>query len=570
MAFNFAGPELILMAGLTLLLAYGIVGTEEAFAGFSNPAVVTIAALFVVAQGMQETGATDMVARKLLGRPRFTWGAQLRMMTPVALMSSFVNNTPVVAMTVPIVVDWCRRSNLSASMLLLPVSYAAILGGTCSLIGTSTNLVVAGMAVARDPQLQFGMFDIAWIGLPALVTGSIYILITSRWLLKDRRKRPESLENPREYTVQMRLEAGSPILDKTIEEAGLRHLPGLFLVEIERSGGIMAAVSPRTVLRADDLLLFTGIIESVVDLRKIRGLVPATEERSKLERRPGRCLVEAVVSQQSPLVGQTIRGSRFRNHFDAVVIAVHRQGERIARKVGDICLEAGDVLLLETHPSFLRVRRSDGNFALVSEVAGSEEPRHERAGTATAVLLAMVVANVSGWVPLEVAALGGAGFMLITRCLTGQQAIRALDIRVLIGVAAAFGVGAALENSGVASALGERLSQLGSSTGPVGVLSGIYLVTSILAALVTTKVAAALIFPVAAAVAEGLALPMVPVCYVLMVASATAFSTPIGYPTNLMVYGPGGYRFQDFIKLGLPLQALIGVVTVSMTWWVWF
>lgn len=569
MALNVAGPDIILLGGLTGLLAVGIVTPAQAFAGFANPAVITIAALFVVAAGIRETGGLDFLGRRVLGQPRSLASAQLRMMLPVSGISAFLNNTPVVAMMVPLVIDWARRARLSIRRLLLPLSYAAIFGGVCTLIGTSTNLVVAGMALAHDPGLRFGMFDIAWLGVPVLVVGTLYVLVASRWLLPDGASEREALEHPREYTVLMRLEPGSPIVGQTIEKAGLRHLPGLYLVEIERDGHVMPAVGPQTRLYPDDRLLFAGIVDSVVDLRKIRGLVPATDQVDKLEGRPQRCMVEAVVAAQSPLLGKTVRETGFRTLYNAAIIAVHRHGERIRSKVGDIILRPGDVLLLETERWFVHKRRHDHTFALLREVEGSEPPKHDKAWLATTILLAMVAVSAAGLMRLEVAALLAAAGMLLSRCLTSEQGRRSLDLRVLVTIAAAFGIGAALDRSGAAQVLGTGIVHFALPLGPIGVLAAVYVATAVLTEFVTNNAAAALMFPVAAASAHMASMELRPVLLVLMIAASASFSTPIGYQTNLMVYGPGGYRFGDFLRIGLPLQVLIGALTVALAWILW-
>ena len=569
MAFNLAGPDLVLVGGVTLLLAFGVIDPGEAFIGFANPAIVTIAALFVVAAGIKETGGLDFVGRVVLGRPRNLPGSQLRMMFPVAGLSAFMNNTPVVAMFVPLINDWARRCQLSISMLLMPLSYAAILGGTCTLIGTSTNLVVAGMAEARDPNVHFPIFEIAWLGLPALTLGAFFIVFLSRYLLKDRRGAIQTLGRAREYTIAMRVEKGSPVIGQTIEAAGLRSLANLYLYEVERAGQVLAAVPPSTVLREGDLLHFTGVVDSVVDLRKMR-IVPDTDQVDKIIGRKDRRLVEAVVSARSALSGKTVRDSRFRTIYNAAIVAVHRQGERVTeRKVGDIVLEPGDVLLLETHERFVRERQRDPNFALVSEVEDSSTPRHNRAWVASLILLTMVIVNVAGWLHLMVAALLAAGAMLLTRCVTGEQARRSLDYRVLIAISAAFGVAIALEQSGAATVLATHLVELAAPFGKPGLLIAIYTATAVLAGVVSTTASAALMFPIAALAAETQGIELVPMSYLVMLAASTAFSTPIGYQTNLMVYGPGGYKYTDFLRLGLPLQVMVAISTITIVLWKW-
>jgi di/tricarboxylate transporter len=563
LAANLAAPDLVLVGGLTVLLALGVIDPKQGLAGFSNEGVAAVAVLFVVAAGLRETGALDLVARRWLGRPRSIAGAQLRLMLPVAAVSGFVNNTPVVAVMVPVVLDWARRAGLSASKLLMPLSYATILGGTVTLIGTSTNLLVSGLA--SEQGVAVGLFEIAWVGVPVAVIGIAYVLLLSRWLLPDRGEREPALSNPREYAVAMHVETGSPIVGQSIEAAGLRHLPGLFLAEIERGGEPMPAVAPGTRIAAEDRLLFVGVVESVVDLRRIRGLVPAGDQVEKLaEPRTLRRLVEAVVGAASPLSGRSVRESAFRTEYGAAIIAVHRHGERIGGRIGDIVLRAGDTLLLETRPTFAREHRNDPTFALVAEVAGSEPPRHERAWIAASLLLAMVLGHALFGVNLVTAALLAAGALVASRCLTGPEAVRALDLRVIIAIAASFGIGESLHQTGAARSVAEGLLGGISQFGPIGILAGIYLTTMVLTELITNNAAAVLMYPIAAATAEAAGMELRPFLFILMMAASASFSTPIGYQTNLMVYGPGGYRFLDFLRFGVPLQLLLGAVTVAI------
>jgi len=570
MARGWAASDLVLLGGVTVFVTLGIISLREAVAGFANEGMLTVAALLVVAAGVHETGGFDTVLRPVLGRPTSLFVAQLRMMLPVSFVSAFLNNTPIVAMMVPVVTDWSRRSGLVASRLLIPLSYASILGGTCTLVGTSTNLVVYGLAREHDPDIAIAFFDIAWLGLPAAVVGTLYVLLTSRWLLPDRAGAMDMIERPREYTVAMRVTADSPIVGQTIEDAGLRHLPGLFLTEIEREGETMAAVGPRTRLHGEDQLLFVGRVDSVVDLRKIRGLVPATDQVDKLaEPRPNRRLIEAVVAAESDLLGRSVRDTGFRTRFGAAIVAVHRNGARVGGKVGDIVLSVGDVLLLEAPPAFLRRYRHDASFALVTEVEGSALVRHEKAPVAIALLVAMVAVSALGLMDLLTAALLAGGGMLATRCLRGAQARSALDLHMLLTIASAFGVGAALERSGAAAAVGQLIVGAGEPLGPVGIVAGIYVATALLTELITNNAAAALMFPIAAAVAGPAGIGLAHVSLVVMMAASASFATPVGYQTNLMVYGPGGYRFGDFVRFGLPLQLALAAVTVGVASALW-
>ena len=568
MARGLAGPDMALTGAMTCLLLLGILTPGQAAEGFGNEGMLTVAVLFVVAAGIESTGAMDWVVRRVLGRPKSTMGAQMRMMLPVAAMSAFLNNTPVVAMMLPIVQDWAKRIGISPAKLLMPLSWATILGGTVTIIGTSTNLVVTGLASKRHAELSWNIFEIAPIGLIVAAVGLTYIVVLSRWLLPDRRGVVLDMENARDYSVAFRVSPDAPIIGSTIEGAGLRHLPGLYLVEIERAGEALPAVAPDTKLNAGDVLIFVGVLESVVDLRKIRGLVPAADDQVKKLGGPtsGRRLVEAVVAHGSPLAGKTVRDAAFRTHYRAAIIAVHRNGARLGGKIGDIELRFGDTLLLETQPTFIDAYRNDRSFALVSQVTRSTPVRHERGGIAVLLLVTMIGANAFGWMNLFTAGLVCAGAMLATNCLTGAEARRALELNVLLAIAASFSVGKALEITGAAQFLGENLVHITAPLGKLGTMGGVYLAVMVLTELVTNNAAAALLLPVAIAAGETAGIPLKPMCYIVMFAASASFMTPIGYQTNLMVYGPGGYRFGDFIRFGAPLQIVLAIVTVLVTY----
>ena len=568
LVFTRYSPDIILLGGLALLLAAGILTPEEAFSGVSNPGIITVAVLFGVAAALRETGVISLVVRYVLGRPKSLASAKIRIMMPVAVISAFLNNTPVVATLMPAVDDWAKQNRLPVSKLLIPLSYAAILGGMCTLIGTSTNLIVNGLLIQTNhPSLN--LFDITRVGAPCAVIGLVYMLVFSRWLLPDRRSAIRLMENPRKYTVEMLVETGSSLVGQTIEQAGLRHLQGLYLMEIDRGDQVLAAVSPQERLQANDRLIFVGIVESVIDLQKIHGLTPSTDQIFKLDRpRSQRCLIEAVVSNTCPLVRRTIREGRFRTVYNAVVIAVARNGERLSQKVGDIVLRAGDTLLLETIPSFVDQQRDSRDFFLVSQVEGSTPPRHNRAWIALALMAAMVLVVAVGWLSMLKAAMLAGGLMLLAGCCSWSTAKGSVDLQVLLVIAAAIAIGKAMQVSGMAEVIAQTLIGLAGQR-PWLVLAVVYGVTMIFTEMLTNTAAAVLVFPIAMATAQTLQVDFMPFVIVIMVAASASFATPLGYQTNLMVYGPGGYRFSDYLRIGAPLDLLIWVAAVAITPLVW-
>ncbi|MGB5426641.1 MAG: SLC13 family permease [Gammaproteobacteria bacterium] len=569
MAFTRVSPDIIMSAGLTVLLVSGVLLPEEALAGFANQGMLTVAVLYIVVSGLTETGAVGWIVQHILGQPRNTRHAQVRLMAPAAVLSAFLNNTPVVAVFMPAVKVWARRNKLSLSKLLIPLSYASIVGGTCTLIGTSTNLVVNGLLIDQLGLPGLGMFDLAWIGVPISVSVLLFVLLFSGRLLPDRKEPLVHSDSMREYTAEMMVQEGSPLEGCCIEKAGLRSLPGLFLAEIERDDAILPAVEPRERLEANDRLIFVGAIESVVDLHRIHGLAPATDQVMKLEgARKDRSFFEAVLSDTCPLVGKSVCEGRFRTRYHAVIIALARNGVRLRGKIGDMVLRAGDTLLLEARPDFIDQQGRSRDFLLVSEVGGFHPPNHKGAPMALAIIIGMVALAASGLLSMLEAALVAAGLMIVSGCTSGRVARQAPDWQVLVVIATSFGVGAALQKSGAAGVLADSIISLAGGN-PWATLVLVFIATALLTAIATNNVAAVLAFPIALSAAHHMNVDVLPFAITIMVAASASFATPIGYQTNLMVYNAGGYRFADFVRIGLPLTLLVGLVSVGLVPLIW-
>ncbi len=572
LARRVAPPDVLALLCLgILMLAQNLTGSVRlpdpaaAVAGFGNKGLITVALLFAVVAGMEFTGGTQLATGWLLGKAKTLTDAQLRLLIPVAVVSGFLNNTPVVAALLPVVDDLSKRVSASVSRLLLPLSYAAILGGMCTIMGTSTNLIV------RDLYDQpLGFFAPAVVGVPATIIGLVYLILASARLLPERRPAVSVSDDPKQYTVEMQVEPHGPLVGKTIEDAGLRSLSGLYLAEIQREDGVIAAAKPNERLRADDALILVGALDTVVDLRKIRGLTSPDDQARKL-RIPAwrRTLVEAVVSSRCSLLGKTIREGRFRSHFNAAVVAVARGGRKLSGKIGDVKLQVGDVLLLEASPSFLHRQRESRDFYLVSAVEQGTVRRHERAWVSVLIMLVMVLAAAFSIVSILTASLVAAMAMVLLRCCTPTEARRSVDWSVLIVIGAAIGIGTAMEQSGAASFIASGLLSLAGNN-PYMTLAAIYLATMLCTELITNNAAAVLMFSIALKSAESLGMPdATPFVIGVMIAASASFLTPFGYQTNLMVYSVGGYRVSDYLRFGFPLSLIVFLVSMIVIPSVW-
>lgn len=572
------GMDVAILGGLVMLMLGGVVDIGEATDGFASTAVLMLAGLFIIATGLERTGAVSHYARRLLGRPTAIAAAQLRLMVPVSVLSGFMNNTPIVAVCLPIVRDWSRRMGISPSHLYMPLSFAAILGGKLTLIGTASNIILmedyvqwfksdgavwAGQLGFEAPGSFLQFFGVAALGLPCLIAGLAFIVLASPFLLPIRKKVAENDGlDARNYQVGFTVKKGSSVIGQTIEEAGLRNLPGLFLSGIERGSVSLPAVDPSLELAEGDRLAFVGVLESVIDLRGIRGLEPDDDQTQKLEySRTTRTLVEAVVSANSPLVGKSVRQAKFRTHYKAAILAIHRQGAQIASKIGDIVLKPGDTLLLEAHHDFRDLWQQSDEFFLVSHVPDSVPLRHNLAPVALAILGVLVVLLAFSPIDRVAAVWGCALAMVLTRCVTGSEARNGIHWQVLLVIAGAIGIGKALVATGLAQMAGEAIASLGGDWGLSAVLVLVFLAGSIASQFITNYAAAALLFPIGMTMAGAMQIDPAPILFVLMLGVGGSFISPIGYQTNLMVYGPGGYRFLDYARLGAPLTILLAVLS---------
>lgn len=558
------GPHLVMMAVLTVLSVTGVLNPAEALGGFANSGLITVAAMFVVAAGIHASGGIDLLVNKALGTPGTTRSALTRIFAPVVVLSAFLNNTPVVATMIPAIHAWSRKINIAPSKLMIPLSYTAILGGTVTLIGTSTNLVVNGQYQLITGEAGFSLFSITAVGLPVAIVGLLFMWVFfPRWL--PDRMQNKAFANLREFTLEVCVSANGPLVGKSIQAAGLRHLQRVYLVEIERNNTVVTAVPSEEILQGGDRLVFAGDTEAISDLLRINGLEPSAENGHSdalITNRAERRLVEAVVSPHCAAIGQAIRDARFRDQYGAVVLAVARNGERVKGNLGTIELEAGDTLLLEARPAFVSRQRYNKDFLLVNDL-DTEPPRHEKALLSWAILIGVVIAATFGVIDMLNASLIGAGLMLVTGCCSVSQAEKSLDLTVLITIGASFALGIALDKTGVAKVLAENIIYLSGGT-PWLMLVLAYVTVSVMTEFITNNAAAILMLPIVLEMTEKAGLNNEPFVFAIMMAASASFATPLGYQTNLMVYGPGGYNFRDFLKVGLPMNIVIGISTLTV------
>lgn len=611
--------DIVMLGGLVIVVLGGVIDLEQALQGFGNSTLLALGALYVVAAGLQETGALDIASQYVLGDEKSIRRLLLRMCPSVTVYSAFLNNTPVVAMGIPAIRGWCKRHGVSPSKLLMPLSFAAILGGLCTLIGTSTNLVVHGLLQSHGME-GLGFFELAWVGVPSALVGLAYIIFVTPALTPERADIRAEEEEERADLVEVEVAADSPLVGETVEEAELKLMPGLTLVRIDRGAQEIAPVQSDETLRAGDRLLFTTteistsgreppaveVSDAARDDEDSSAETLETSERvqsvprrdlglsafpglrlayADIEREEERELHQCVVREGSSFIGERVDDIPFRDRFGAALTGIRRAGERLEPPLGDVRLRPGDALLLDTKQGFRGAHESSPDFFVTSEAGGEAEKTEEEVREqqeemrphwggwhlrlAVAVIIAIVTLVAAGVMHIAVAGTLGAFVLVAAGVLTPGRAREAVDWNVLIVIGAALGLGQAMEASGAAQMLGEGIVEATGTFGSYGLLAGVVLATALLTNIVTNNGAVALMFPIALSVAEGQGLDPRAMMVAITLTSSMAFITPIGYQTNLMVYGPGNYRFLDFTRVGGPLQILLWILVILLAPLVW-
>lgn len=558
-------PTVAMGAAVIVLYLVGVVDAEEAFSGFSNIAPLTVAALYVLAGAADLTGALSGLTIRALGTGtgRSERRSLARLVFGTTAASGFIANTPLVAMIAPRITAWARRSGRSPSRFLIPLSYAAVLGGVITVLGTSTNLVISGLLTEAGME-PLAVFEITPVGLPLALAAGTVLVVAAPLLLPTRRAPDEDLASIREFTIEMVVTPGGPLVGRSVAAADLRNLQGVYLVEILRRTRSIAPVGPDEVLEADDRLVFAGAVDRVVDLQGVVGLVGAEEHHFAVDGTIGHQFYEVVVAESSRLNGSTLKSTSFRSAFGAAVVAVHRAGERLGGKLGDQALRAGDVLLVVGPEDFREALRGSTEFSVVAPYDGAAPLRRRSARLVELATLALVVLAGTGIVDLTKASLGVALALVLSRVVTPAEARRSINLDIIAMIAFSFGLGAAVASSGLAQVAAENLVDVTATFGDVGVVAGIALATLGATELLSNNAAAAVMFPVALLTAAETGIDPRPLAVVILIMASCSFLTPIGYQTNTMVFGMGGYRFTDFTRVGLPVTAVTLLLTVLL------
>jgi di/tricarboxylate transporter len=567
LAFDRISPAAVVLTATVSLLVLGVIDQEQAFAGFGNAAPLTVAALYVLAYGADKTGVLTPIVNRLLGKKGEVSTLSLaRLNLPTAGVSAFINNTPLVAMLIGQVTSWCNRRGVSPSKLLLPISYAAILGGTLTVIGTSTNITASGLLQesGRDP---IGLFEITKVSLiPSLVGLLVLIFIVPRLIPNRKGALEEFTDEMRDFSVLMTVKPGGPMDGVTVADAGLRHLNGIYLVEIERNGTLQPAVSPSRTLRGGDRLTFVGESSAIIDFQRTPGLESAETEHMLEIDSPEHTFYEAVVGNDSRLLGRTLEEIGFRARYQAAVVAIHRSSGRIDRQLGQVELHAGDTLILLAGPDFRANSRRGRDFLMVARIGGPPPSATKRAPFVGLLALGVILLAAFEVLDILELALIASGILLATRTISVSEAAESIDFGVVLLIAASFGIGEAMQETGLAEEIASGMLSVFGGWGDLGIIFGLALAMTILTELISNNAAVVVLFPITLSIAADTGLD--PRIMVLMIAvmASSSFLTAVGYQTNLMVYGPGGYKFGDLIKAGLPLSITLLILVTLVTW----
>lgn len=559
--------DLVAMLVMVSLLLSGVVTPLEGLAGFSNPATVTVGAMFVLSAALFRSGALSFVGRLLLAVGRRSESVALVVvMIGIGAISAFVNNTAAIAIFLPVIIGFARMVKVSPSKLLMPLSFASMFGGVCTLIGTSTNLLVSSIA-EQHGQPPIGMFEMSSLGLIFFAVGFVYMLAVGVRLIPERRVEMDLTEQYRmgEYLVDIILGEKAASIGTRLAESPIVKELDIEVLDLMRNGVRTTRPSPDTVLQAGDQLRARTSVERIAAMQERQGitLVPKAKWADAETDGASLSLVEVVIAPFSTLEGRSMRDVQFAERFGAIVLAIRHRGRLLHSKLHDMNLGAGDALLLEMPHDRVELLQRDPNFVLVSEPA---LPRYRKQKIIPAVLImaGVVAAATAGVVPILVSALAGSVLMILAGCITLEEAYHAVEWKVIFLLAGVLTLGVALEKTGAADLLSGFLVNWIGVLGPFAVLAGFYLLTSLLTEAMSNNATAVLLAPVAIATADAMAISPRPLLMAVAFAASSSFMTPVGYQTNTLIFGPGNYRFGDFMRVGAPLNLMFWILATLL------
>lgn len=557
-----ARPAMILFMVVTVLICTQILSPEEALSGFANKQLAVIILLLVIGNILKKSTIVDSAFSKIMNLNDSPTRFLGKMTFSMGILSAIFNNTPLVAMGIPYVIKWSKEQKLASSKFLIPLSYATIFGGGITLIGTSTNLVVNAMAVQSGEE-SLGIFDFTPVGSIMLIIGVLYLVFIAPKILPSKNNKIDDLmDTARQYFVETVVEPGSSLIGQSILNAGLRNLEGLFLIELQRGEKMIRPVSSQEILQENDILFFAGGIKKIAELTN-PALGLSIPKASGLDQIDKENMAEVVVSHNSKLAGLKIKETDFRGKYDGAVLAVHRNGERIWGQLGEVTLKPGDILVVMAGKDFRKRVQSDPSFYVLSKLNQKKQVSFTRITTLLVGMFAAILLASTGVLDLFTCLLGVVAAAIILKVTSSKEIFTSIDFNLIVIIALGISLGKAMTNTGTDQLIANALLEHSHGLGAIGILAVLYFSTSSLSALVTTQAAVAITLPVSLQLGHLLELPIQPFILIIAFAGAANFMTPIGYQTNLMVYGPGGYSFKDFFKVGWPITLIYWIVAVA-------
>ncbi|MBF0752825.1 MULTISPECIES: SLC13 family permease [Jeotgalicoccus] len=574
LSFEVIRADFLIFLVLVIFLITGVISSEQALSGFSNEGMLTVLLLFIVAGAIQKHGIIELVVYRLLGKAANVKKSMIKVMLPVGLSSGFLNNTPIVVALTPIIRDWAVDNGYSPSKFLIPLSYMTILGGTITMIGTSTTLVVHGLLVGAGLE-GFSFFTLAAVGVPITAAGLIYLLTLGYKLLPEHLGAKEQIsQETKEFLAEAIIEDKFEHEGETVTKLGRDVLDGIYVIEIIRNNSRVYPVTGETKVLAGDHIIFSGSLNTIGKIQKFKGVTIKTGTELTLDDVVNKDshLIETVVSHNSSLLNKTLKEANFKTRYDAGVIAIHRNNQRIKSRVGDIVLKTGDTLLLLADNNFINMHKYSGDFYVVNDVAPPENLNQDmRKGWVSLIaLVSMILVVTLGWFTMLEAMMILVVLLIGFKFISPNEVKKFVQFDVILLISSAFAVGAAMTESGLAQYIAGGLTALATPFGILGVLFIVYLVTNCFTEVITNSAAAVLMFPIALEVADAMNIEYMGLIITVAIAASASFMTPIGYQTNLIVYGPGGYKFSDYIKVGAPLALITMFIACFIIYFVWY